>query len=79
MDSTLTLRLSSTQRAALKRRARAEGKSESALVREILIGETQRGFDFTRVLPLVGGLKMPTGHGPENPWRKKIRDRNWRP
>ena len=78
MDSTLTLRLSSAQRAALKRRARAEGKSESALVREILTGETQRGFDFERVLPLVGHLKAPPRHWEENPWRKKLRERNWR-
>ena len=78
MDSTLTLRLSSAQRAALKRRAKAEGKSESALVREILTGETQRGFDFERVLPLIGGLNAPPRHGEENQWRKKIRERNWR-
>lgn len=78
MDTTMTLRLSSSQRAALKRRAKAEGKTESAVLRELLARETEHGFDFERVSHLVGSLSSPAGHREKDSWRKTIGARNWR-
>jgi hypothetical protein len=46
METTLTIRLSIEQRRALKRRATAEKRTESALVREMIQRELQRGFDL---------------------------------
>lgn len=78
MDTTLTIRFSKTQRPALRCRALAEKKSESALVRELIDREMDRGFDFERVRHLVGSVKNPPKHWEKNPWRKQIRERNWR-
>jgi predicted DNA-binding protein len=78
METTLTFRLPKTQRDALKRRAAAEGRSESALVREIIEREINRGFDFERVRHLVGSLASPSKHRKKDPWRKQIREHNWR-
>jgi predicted transcriptional regulator len=54
MKTTLTIRLPKKQRAALKRRAAAQKRSESAIVRELIEREMQRGFDFERVRHVVG-------------------------
>jgi predicted DNA-binding protein len=78
METTLTIRLPKAQREALRRRARAEKRSESALVREIIHREIQRGFDFERVRHLVGSVASPAKHWTNDAWRKRIRQRNWR-
>ena len=56
METTLTIRLSGKQREALRRRATAEKRSESALVRDLIDREINRGFDFNRVRHLVGSI-----------------------
>ena len=78
MDRTLTLRLSAAQRAALRRRAQAEGKSESAVVRQLLEQDLDRGFEFARVQHLVGVVSAPVRHWEKDAWRSKIRQHNWR-
>ncbi len=78
MQSTLTIRLSAKQREVLRRRAAAEKRSESALVRDLIDREISRGFDFKRVRHLVGSIASPPKHWEKDPWRKHIRQRNWR-
>ena len=79
MDTTLTLRLPAAQRKALQRRAAASRQSESALVRELIEREIQRGFDFERVRHLIGSLASGRKARPKSPWRDQLRARNWRP
>ncbi len=78
MKTTLSIRLPSAQREALKRRATAEKKSESALVRELIDREMAREFDFEQVRHLVGGVASSSKHRKGDSWRQKIRERNWR-
>jgi predicted DNA-binding protein len=78
MDTTLTIRLAKAQREALRRRALAEKRTESALVRELIQREIQRGFDFERVRHLVGSVASPPKHWEKDAWRKRIHQRNWR-
>ena len=78
METTLTIRLSKNQRELLRRRAAAGKQSESALVREIIDREMQRGFDFERVRHLVGSIISPRRHWEKDSWREHIRQRNWR-
>ena len=78
METTLTIRLPAKQREALRRRAAAEKRSESALVRDLIEREIQRGFDFERVRHLVGSIASPPKHWEKDSWRRHIRQRNWR-
>jgi hypothetical protein len=78
METTLTIRLSAKQREALKLRAAAEKRTESALVRELIDREIPPGFDFDRVRHLVGSIASPPKHWEKDPWRKHIRELNWR-
>ena len=78
MGTTLTIRLPAKQREALRRRAATERRSESALVRDLIEREIQRGFDFDRVRHLVGSIASPPKHWEKDSWRKHIRQRNWR-
>jgi predicted DNA-binding protein len=78
METTLTIRLPAKQREALRRRAAAEKRSESAVVRDLIERELQRGFDFDNVRHLVGRIASPPRHWDKDPWRKHIRQRNWR-
>jgi len=78
METTLTIRLPKRQREALKRRAAAEKRTESALVRELIDREMQRAFDFQRVRHVVGSVASPRKHWEKDSWRKHIRERNWR-
>ena len=78
METTLTIRLPAKQRAALKRRAAAEKRTESAVVRQLIERELGRAFDFERVRHLIGSVTSPPRHGEKNAWRKRIRERNWR-
>ena len=78
MKTTLTIRLPKKQRDALERRAAAGKRSESALVRDLIQREVDRGFDFERVRHLVGSVASRPKHWLKDPWRKHIRERNWR-
>ena len=76
METTLTIRLPAKQRDALRRRAAAEKRSESALLRELIERELQRGFDFDHVRHLVGSVASPPRHWDKDSWRRHIRKRN---
>lgn len=78
METTLTIRLPKSQRAALRRRAAAEGRSESALVRELLDREISSGFDFERVSHLIGSVRIDRKKMRGDGWAKHIRRANWR-
>jgi len=78
METTLTIRLSAKQRETLRRRAAAEKRSESALVRDLINRELLRGFDFDHVHHLVGIIASPSKHWEKDSWRRHIRERNWR-
>jgi hypothetical protein len=78
METTLTILLPAKHREALRRRAAAEKRSESALVRDLIDREINRGFDFNRVRHLVGSIASSPKHRAKDPWRKHIRQRNWR-
>jgi len=78
METTLTIRLPAKQRAALRRRAAAEKRTESALVREMIEREINRSFDFERVRHVIGSIASARKHWEKDPWRKHIRQRNWR-
>jgi hypothetical protein len=78
METTLTIRLPKKQRDALKRRAVAEKRSESAFVRDLIDREMQREFNFDRVRHLVGSIVSRSKHWEKDSWRKHIRQRNWR-
>ena len=57
--------------------AAASGKSLSALVREILENAVAERSVGRRAGHLKASLRLPPGSS--DPWRKAIRDRNWRP
>jgi len=78
METTLTIRLSRKQREALRRRAAAEKRSESSLVREMIEREMQREFNFDRIRHLVGSIASRPKHWKKDAWRKHIRQHNWR-
>jgi predicted transcriptional regulator len=78
METTLTIRLSRKQREALRRRAAAEKRSESALIREMIEREMQREFNFDRIRHLVGSIASRPKHWEKDAWRKHIRQHNWR-
>ena len=78
MEATLTIRLPAKQREALRRRAAAEKRSESALAREMIDREMQREFSFDRVRHLVGSIASRPKHLARDSWRKHIGKRNWR-
>ena len=78
METTLTIRLSRAQRAALRRRAVAEKRSESALVREMIERDIQGGFDFERIRHLIGSVQIDRKRMREDAWGEHIRRMNWR-
>ena len=76
MDSTLTIRLDKQQRAALSKRARTERKTESEVARELLAQGLEPRADWEQALKLKGCVKLPKES--TDPWRKQLRERNWR-
>jgi hypothetical protein len=73
--TTLTIRTTEPLRQALAKRAEAENKSVSEVVREILEASLIERPLSDRVGELRGGLRLPA---PKAGWQKQIRDRNWR-
>ena len=74
-NTTLTVRTDAELREALDRRAEAEGKTLSELVREILERAVTERPLAQRVGHLRGRLRLAsTGDA----WRKRLRERNWR-
>jgi plasmid stability protein len=73
--TTLTIRTTEPLRQALTKRAAAENKTVSEVVREILEAALIERPLSERVGRLRGGLRLPE---PKAGWQKQIRDRNWR-
>jgi hypothetical protein len=77
MGATVTVRIGDDLRRALEARAKAQGKSLSATVREALEATVADGPVGIRVGHLRGRLQpSPPSAGT---WRAKLRERNWRP
>jgi hypothetical protein len=76
VSTTLTIRADQELREALEKRAKAERKTVSCIVREILEDAlTDRPLEV-KAGHLKGSLDLASE--PSNPWRKQIRARNWR-
>ena len=79
MTETLTIRLPSGQRKALRARAATTGKTESELVRELL--EAKLGGQGTvgeRAGRYLGRLDFEPGSVERDPWRAHLRRMNSR-
>ena len=76
MGSTLTFRLSDTDREKLRRKAADLGKTESEFIREILQRELDDRPLGKRAAHLIGALELPkdTSDGQV----QNIRKQNWR-
>ena len=77
MSNTLTIRADKTLRAALEARARMQGASVSEVVREILTEALAERPLADRTAHLKGNLALSPE--PTDPWRKRVKERNWRP
>ncbi len=77
MRTTLTIRTPPNLRQALEERARAQGKTVSEVTREILEHALKERPLGQRTGHLRGRLHLPDEDA--EPWRKAIRERNWRP
>ena len=75
MDKTLTIRLDRAQDKALTARARAQGKTRSALVRDLIDQGLEERPLGSRIGHLKGRVAAPARNGG---WRRRIRERNWR-
>jgi plasmid stability protein len=76
MSTTLTIRTDDSLREQLEKRARAQGKTLSAIVREILqAAVSERPFEAR-----AGHLKrrLMLHEQAAEPWRETLRQRNWR-
>ena len=77
MRTTLTIRTDEALRKSLARRAKEQGKTVSELVREILADALANRPLGAKTGHLRGGIRL--SGKPKEPWRREIRDRNWRP
>ena len=79
MTESLTIRLPSSQRRALRARAAATGKTESELVRELIAGQLQRkGPLGERAGRHFGRLDFVPASQDGDPWRAHLRRMNIR-
>ncbi len=77
MRTTLTIRADENLLEALKTRAAAHGKSVSEVAREILSDALAERPLSERIGHLRGQLDLESGAS--DPWRDRLRERNWRP
>ena len=77
MRTTLTIRTDENLREALKARAAIQGKSISEVAREILSEALAERPLSERIGHLKGQLDLKSGA--PDPWRERLRERNWRP
>jgi plasmid stability protein len=75
MSKTLTVRTDDGLHEALHNRAEAQGKTVSEVVREILEDALTERPLASRIGHLKGSLALPS---PKDPWRRKVKERNWR-
>jgi plasmid stability protein len=76
MRTTITIRADDSLREELQQRARSQGKSMSAVIREILCDALESRPVEARVGHLRGRLELPVRD--DEPWRRELRERNWR-
>jgi len=76
MSTTITIRADEALRRDLEERAAALGKSLSEVVREILESALARQPLKGRTGHLRGRLELPRQE--DEPWRRELRERNWR-
>ena len=76
MNSSLTIRLDQKQRDALRKRARAESRTESEVARDLLAAGLQNAPEWEDISDLLGSVKLPDSSS--DPLRKRIRENNWR-
>jgi len=77
MSTTITIRTDDPLRKRLEELAAATGRSLSQVVREILQNAVEERSIGERAGHLKGTISLP--RGPEQGWRRAIRERNWRP
>lgn len=77
VDTTFTIRADETLRVALEQRARAQGKTLSALAREILEAAVRERPLGLKTAHLKGRVRLRRSQS--DAWRKMLADRNWRP
>jgi len=76
MSTTITVRADETLRNALAKKAALSGKTFSELVREILEEAVADRPIGVRAGHLKGRLEL--SRKSSEPWRKRLRERNWR-
>ena len=75
MGKTLTIRIDEAQDAALTARAKAQGRTRSALVRDLI----DQGLEDRPLGRSIGHLKGRLSVStPRTAWQRRIKDRNWR-
>jgi len=77
MSTTITIRTNEALRRQLEEQAVARGKSLSETIREILEAALAPQPLERRAGHLRGKLDLPRQES--EPWRQKLRERNWRP
>jgi hypothetical protein len=75
VDKTLTIRLDLAQNSALTARARAQGKTRSQVVRELLARGLEEQPLGRRIGHLKGRLQLAP---PKGAWQRRIKERSWR-
>ena len=78
MSSTLTIRLPAAQRDALKRRAAALNKTESALIRDLVEREVSEPNWTELVSQLAGSVDSQAAKGTKHPLHDSLHAQNWR-
>jgi len=79
MTATLTIRLGTAQRKALRARAAAAGKTESDIVRELIDVQLQaKGTLGERAGKYLGRLDFAPARLDSDPWRARLRKSNVR-
>jgi len=76
MRTILTLRADGKLRAALRKRAAVQGKSESEVALEILNDALEERPLSARVGHLRGQIELPSETS--DAWQMELRERNWR-
>lgn len=76
VSTTITVRTDELLRRKLEKRAAAGGKNLSQVVREILEAAVQEEPLESRIGHLRGRLRVDRSD--DEPWRRRLRERNWR-
>jgi hypothetical protein len=77
MNTTLTIRADERLRIALEERARVQGKTLSAVARDILDAAVKERPLGLKTAHLKGRVRLRRTQ--TDAWRKALADRNWRP